>query len=320
MKLGILGCSEIAFRRFMPAVQKVKDITVKVVAEEYAPEKLKNFCGTYQIEGVDSFQVVIDDPDIDAIYIPLPPALHYAWAVKAIRAGKHVLVEKPSTTSYEDSKDLVMLAEKHDVAIHENYMFSYHSQLSRIQKMVYDGEIGDVRFMRAEFMFPMRAQNDFRFNKKLGGGALLDAGGYPTRLATILLGDQVEVTDAHLYHLPGYEVDMYGNAVLADEDGTTCQIAFGMDCAYRCALEITGSKGRIYTNRIFSAPVDYKPTVHIEKGAEAYDLEFETDDSFYNSIMRFCKAVNDLDERAQIRKEILTQARLVQQIRISARE
>ena len=315
MNLGILGCSEIAFRRFMPAVQQVDEINVKVVAEEYAPEKLKNFCDPYGIQGVDSFQKVIDDPDLDAIYIPLPPALHYEWAVKAIESGKHVLVEKPSTTSLKDSARLVELAKEHNVALHENYMFIYHSQISKIREMISSGEIGDIRFLRTEFMFPMRAQNDFRFNKKLGGGALLDAGGYPIRLASMFLGKQISVTDAHLYSLPDFDVDMYGNAVLQDENGITCQVAFGMDCAYRCALEITGSKGRIFTNRIFSAPVGFTPVARLEQGSEVKEIELEADDTFYHSIKRFCKAVQDEDEREQIRNEILMQARLVQQVR-----
>ena len=91
---------------------------------------------------------------------------------------KHVFVEKPSTTNYQDSLNLVKLAEERKLVLHENYMFQYHSQISEIKKEVENGKIGKVHSYHARFGFPRRDKNDFRYNKELGGGALLDAGGY----------------------------------------------------------------------------------------------------------------------------------------------
>lgn len=110
VRLGILGCSEIAYRRFMPAVLECDGLEVVVVGEEYAPVKLKEFCEKYSLETTTSFDEIINRSDLDAVYIPQPPALHYKWAKKALEHGKHVFLEKPSTTGFHGSEELVCLA------------------------------------------------------------------------------------------------------------------------------------------------------------------------------------------------------------------
>ena len=314
IRLGILGCSEIAFRRFMPASRKVEGLKVVAVAEEYDRTKLPSFCETYGIEGAESFDDIISRTDIDAVYVPQPPAFHYKWAKKALEAGKHVLVEKPSTTSPAASSDLVDAARRNNLALHENYMFQYHSQITEIQKMISSGAIGDIRLYSAQFGFPMRSSNDFRYVKELGGGALLDAGGYTIKLASILLGDSVKVESACLNGLSGFEVDMYGNARLTNDGGQVMNIAFGMDCSYRCSLEVWGSTGRLYTNRIFTAPDGFEPTVFIETNEGTEEIRLPSDSSFERSINEFVAAINDNDKKEQLYAGILKQAELVDRV------
>ena len=168
MKLGIIGCSEIAFRRFMPVAKEIESLEVVAVAEEYDKSKLAPFCETYELEGVESFDALIQRADLDALYIPQPPALHFPWAKKALENGKHVLLEKPSTTRLEDSESLVSIAREKGLALHENYMFQYHSQIGKIKELLDEGVIGELRNIKCNFGFPMRAQNDFRYSKELG--------------------------------------------------------------------------------------------------------------------------------------------------------
>ena len=315
VNLGIIGCAEIAFRRFMPAALQVEGLTVKAVAEEYAPEKLQLFKDEYGLEGETSFEKLIAREDIDALYIPQPPALHYKWAKRALEAGKHVLVEKPSTTCQKDSADLVETARRFNLALHENYMFAYHSQIEEIRKLIDSGEIGDVRLITAQFGFPMRAQNDFRYNKALGGGALLDAGGYTLKLATILLGPSIKVDAAKLNDLPGFEVDMYGSATVSNDAGVVCNLGFGMDCGYRCSLEVWGSKGRLFTNRIFTAPETLEPTVQIETGEGTKNLALGKDMHFKHSIEHFIAEISSEEERNKVYDAILLQSKLVEDVR-----
>ncbi len=315
LRIGILGCAEIAYRRFMPALKNVKEAEAVAVAEMYAPEKLKAFCEDYDVDGSESFEALLDRPDVDAVYVPQPPALHARWAMEALKRGKHVLVEKPSTISYADSRAMVELAREKGLALHENYMFRYHSQIGAIRKMIDEGAVGEIRLIKTAFGFPLRAANDFRYNTALGGGALLDAGGYTTKLAAMLLGETAVVDTAKLVHLPGYEVDMMGTATLSNDKGLVCQIAFGMDCFYQCCLEVWGSKGRLYTNRIFTAPPGYEPQVLIETAEGQQKISLGADAHFEHSIEAFCEETRNAQARDKMYQDILHQAQLIEDIR-----
>lgn len=315
MKLGIIGCSEIAFRRFMPVAKEIESLEVVAVAEEYDKSKLAPFCETYELEGVESFDALIQRADLDALYIPQPPALHFPWAKKALENGKHVLLEKPSTTRLEDSESLVSIAREKGLALHENYMFQYHSQIGKIKELLDEGVIGELRNIKCNFGFPMRAQNDFRYSKELGGGALLDAGGYTAKLATLFLGKTIQVDAAALNYMEGYEVDMYGSVQFSNEDGMVCQTSFGMDNGYQCNLDVWGSKGRLCTNRIFTAPENFNPVVVIETAEGKREITLEPDQHFKKSIEQFMREVQNQKMREAMYDEIVLQAKLIEKIK-----
>ena len=286
IKIGIFGTSEIAFRRFLPALSKCDEFTYAGVASRTL-EKTKPFVDTFGGKGYGSYEELLADKSVDAIYIPLPPALHYEWGKKALEAGKHILMEKPFTTSVKETAVLLKLAEEKSLAVHENYMFLYHSQLATIQKMLAAGEIGELRLIRATFGFPKRDANDFRYNKALGGGALLDCGGYPIRLAAELLGNTAKIKASALQYSPEFEVDIGGSATLQNDRGQVAQIAFGMDNSYKCELELWGSTGCIFTNRIFTAPPGFTPVISLRTAQGMKEITLPADDCFLNSIRGF---------------------------------
>lgn len=311
IRIGILGTSEIAFRRFLPALAQCPAFEYAGVASR-TPEKGKPFVETYGGVIYDGYEALLADESIAAVYLPLPPALHYEWGKQALEHGKHLLMEKPFTTSLADTQELLKIAEEKHLAVHENYMFLYHSQLAAIEKLVSDGEIGELRLIRAAFGFPKRAQTDFRYNKALGGGALLDCGGYPVRLAARLLGESARVTAARLNQPAGYDVDLYGSATLENELGQVAQISFGMDNSYKCELELWGSTGCLTADRIFTAPAGFAPVMTLRTAQGTEQLTLPADDSFLNSIRGFEAVVNTpalrADQMAAIQREaILTQ-------------
>ena len=252
MKIGIMGASEIAFRRFLPALNKCSHVTYAGVASR-TPEKGIPFQESYGGCVYENYDALLADESVDAVYVPLPPALHYKWGKKVLEAGKHLLMEKPFTTNSHDTEQLLELAQKKGLIVHENFMFLYHSQLARIKEMICSGTLGDIRLYRMSFGFPMRGQGDFRYNRELGGGALLDCGCYTVRLALELLGDTTKVVHSKLIQPDGFEVDVYGNAVLENDTGEVAQVAFGMDNAYQCQLEVWGSKATLIAARVFTA-------------------------------------------------------------------
>lgn len=332
MNIGILSTSEIACRRFLPALSKLSSGNFigmavadererKIIVDENCTnytEKIINskkkaidILNTYDGILFNSYEELINSSLIDSVYIPLPPALHYYWAKKSLEAGKNVLLEKPFTINSNEAFELVRLAKVKRLSLHENYMFAFHKQLAEIKKIIDLGEIGDVRLYRISFGFPMRKKNDFRYNLKLGGGALLDAGGYTLKYASMVLGETTSILYATLNSVSEFDVDMYGSAALCNDYGDTVQVAFGMDNDYKCELEVWGSKGTLNTNRILTAPVGYKPILTLSKGNTQTIIELSEDDAFYNSICYFNDCIKSEKIRNESYRTIEKQAKLL---------
>lgn len=329
IKYGIICPSNIAEKRFLPALLKSEKSEFVGMAhasiEEWhgatkndvlrEKEKVRNVINKFGGKLFDSYTSLIQSNEIDAIYIPLPPSLHYKWAKVSLENGKHVLVEKPATTSLKDTQDLISIASDKGLAIHENYMFAYHEQISAVKEIIDAGEIGDVRLYRLSFGFPKRAENDFRYVQKLGGGALLDCGGYNLKYAYMLLGNQATLEQAVMNYSNDIEVDLYGSAVMKNDNNQTVQLAFGMDNDYKCSLEVWGSLGALYTNRIFTAPKGFTPKVDVIKNNVKKEIELPSDDAFLNSITIFEKAIYSLEKRLFNYQEIELQAKFVEEFK-----
>lgn len=334
IRIGIICPSEIAFRCFLPALRKatgqftfvgvaiaspeewladLSDVREETITEQQANEmaKAKAFGGKI----FKGYGTIIESDEIDAIYIPLPPALHYKWARLALLNGKHVLVEKPSTCNLKDTEDLIRIAKEHELALHENYMFVFHRQIEELNEIVRSNTLGTVRLYRLSFGFPRRSPTDFRYNKKLGGGALLDVGGYTLKYADLLLGKTARLTTAQVNYDAAAEVDIFGSATMVNDDGLTVQIAFGMDNDYHCDIEVWGSSGTLTSGRILTAPAGYTPKYTVKHNQDHMTYEFSDDDAFYKSLLRFAECV----EKAETRKEnyaiLWKQSKLIQDFR-----
>ena len=330
IRIGVLCPSEIAFRRFMPALKKLEKFSYIGLAaaterefsgadnDEVKPselEKAEKFAAAYGGKIFKGYESLITSDEIDAVYLPLPPALHYKWGKKVLQAGKHLLMEKPFTTSQAETEELLALAAEKSLAVHENYMFLYHSQLQKVKELIADGTLGELRLLRMAFGFPKRGADDFRYKKALGGGALLDCGGYPVRLALELLGESTKVVQAQLSQPKGYEVDLFGSAVLKNDAGLCAQVSFGMDNAYQCQLEIWGSKSTLIAPRIFTAGVDVLPKLVIRSSNSEEIVELPQDDQFYHSIELFSQEIENTKKQMVMRNGIYRQATAIEEIR-----
>ncbi len=329
IRIGIICPSEIAFRRFLPSLKKAAEFEYVGVAiankEEFEGatdevlskerDKAEAFVENYGGIIFEGYSALIKSDEVDAVYTPLPPALHFKWAKQALEHGKHVLVEKPSTTCLADTQVLVDIASAKGLALHENYMFVFHSQLAAINEIVKNGNIGDVRLYRISFGFPRRDVGDFRYNRKLGGGALLDAGGYTMKLATELLGKDIRLVAATANYIPEFEVDAYGSAYLENGRGVVAQVAFGMDNDYKCDLEIWGSKGTLTTGRIMTAPNGFEPSYTIKKNQDYSEGKLPADDAFLKSIEQFGTCVKEDTAREENYENLLLQERLIEEFK-----
>lgn len=288
-------------------------VTERALKNAY--QKAQCFTSQYGGKIFDGYNTIVTSKEIDALYIPLPPALHYKWAKLALENGKHVIVEKPFTTSLNNTIRIVQLAQSKGLTLHENYMFVYHEQLNEINRIITSGELGDIRLLRINFGFPFRSADDFRYKKDLGGGALFDAGGYTIKYASMLLGESARIAYAQLNYLNEFEVDIYGSGVMVNDEGMAVQIAFGMDNNYKCDLEVWGSKACLTTGRILTAPANFVPEAIIRRENNDDVQKLSSDDSFKKSLQYFWTCVNDMKSRKENYKSILKQATFVEDFR-----
>lgn len=316
IRIGIIGAADIAYRRFLPALMKDADFSYAGVAS-HTMEKALRIQESFQGKIYTEYEQLLADETIDAVYLALPPALHFDWGKKVLESGKHLMMEKPFTIKKEFTDKLLNIAEQNNLAVHENYMFLYHKQLQKIKELLATKKYGEIRLMRTSFGFPFRGTQDFRYQKDLGGGALLDCGGYPVSLASELL-ENARVSAARLYMMLDTEVDLYGSATIDGEEATI-QIAFGMDNAYKCDLEIWGSKGSLKAERIYTAPADYSVVLKEVISGKENLLEIGCDDQFYNSIAEFKKLIEEPEHRKDRMRKIAKQSELVEMIRENGR-
>ncbi len=309
-KIGILGAADIAYKRFLPALEKSEQFSFAGIASR-DPARCAPFLERFGGRCYPDYPSLLADKEIDCIYLPLPPALHAKWGLRVLEAGKHLLMEKPFTTSQRDTAAILAAAERRGLAVHENYMFLYHRQLDAIRQIIASGELGRIRMLRAAFTFPHRGAKDFRYDTALGGGALLDCGGYPLRLASELLGDTARVCWSDLQTDPAYRVDTAGSAVLQNDSGLTAHIFFGMDDTYRCDLEVWGSKASLTALRIFTAPPNLAPVLQLQGNEGNRNIPIDADDQFLNSIRHFGELLEHSELRSGHHTAILRQSELV---------
>lgn len=335
IRIGILGPSEIASRRFLPGIKKSEKFEFAGVAmasaeergldgsvvtvdqmknsEEKAREMNVSFGGRFYT----SYQELLSDPSVDGVYLPLPPGLHALWGKKALEAEKHILMEKPFTVTLEQTREILRFAEEKGLAVHENYAFVFHRQMRKIQELVEDGTIGELRLIRSAFGFPYRGETDFRYHRNQGGGALLDCGGYPIKVASYFLGETAEIKTSNLSSARKHDVDVFGSITMENGNGIVAQLAFGMDNAYKCELELWGSKGTIFAPRIFTPPAEMEPQLILKRGNAEETIFVKADDQFQNSAEHFCQCVEDEMIRKENYRIIEKQSALVDWVRSS---
>jgi predicted dehydrogenase len=189
VRWGILGAANIARGQFLPALRETgQGVAAVVASRDHA--RGEAFASREQVgRAVDSYLAVLEDPEVDAVYIALPNSHHAEWAIAAIQAGKHVLCEKPLCAVPADTERVLAVAREHPRApLWEAFVFPFQAQHARIVELIDAGVIGDVREISSAFHFRIGSPDDIRLSAALGGGALADVGCYPIRLAHELLG------------------------------------------------------------------------------------------------------------------------------------
>ena len=248
---GILGAGSIA-RVFVNGLRFSKTGRVLAVASQ-TPERLQSLADDFSIpKRYDSYEAMLQDPEIDAVYISTIHPLHAEWAVKAAAAGKHMLIEKPIGMNLVETQRMIDAAAQHDVFLMEAFMYRCHPQMAKLREVIESGVIGSVRIVRSVFSYYSTPSPTSRaHNKELGGGAILDIGCYPASMARFVAGaalgrpfaEPLAVKAAGKVSATG--VDLYTAATLQFEQDIIAEIIGGVAVAMPVETTIYGDDGII---------------------------------------------------------------------------
>ena len=250
LRIGILGCASIA-RPFSRDVTPSKLARIVAVASRNA-ETAAAFAAAHHIgRHHASYEALLADDGVDAIYIPLPNSLHAEWAIKAAAAGKHVLCEKPLALNLAEAQAMFDAAKVHGVMLLEAYPYWFQPQTAAMVALLQGGAIGAVRSVQSCFGFTLaNPQNNIRSQPELGGGALLDAGSYAVSIIRLAFGcapQRVTADASWTNGGPDAGVDISTSATLHFADGRRAQMSCAMDAAQHRRAIIVGSAGTIET-------------------------------------------------------------------------
>ncbi len=251
---GILSTGVIA-REFAEALKYTKTGKLLAVASR-ARASASNFAEEFKIPlAYGSYQALLDDPEVEAVYIATPHPYHAEWSIRAARAGKHVLCEKPLTMNFREAREVVMAAKANRVFLMEAFMYRCHPQTARLVELVEKKTVGEVRLIQTYFCFERPVDLMHRlFNKKLGGGGILDIGCYPVSMARRLAGaalgkpflDPVKVAGTGVIGKKS-RVDEMALASLQFPNGVLAEVGCGIRLDRGVGVTVWGSKGRIHT-------------------------------------------------------------------------
>ena len=291
--IGILGCANIS-KQFVRDNADNEKITFAAVASRRL-EVAVEFAKHYGIErSFGTYDELLADKCIDAVYIPVPNSLHAHWAIKAAEAGKHVLCEKPLALNQVEARSMFAAASDHGVMLLESFPYEFQPQTRTILDLINRGSIGTVRTVQACFGFTMaNANTNIRSNPDLGGGALLDAGSYPVSFIRLVMGSApVQVMADSTWTESG--VDISTTATLYYADGRRAQLSCAMNMANHRRATIVGSAGTIETEylnhtaaRADESPYGYLPSQLRLRRGTANTIEFEEITSDTGSGFRF---------------------------------
>jgi predicted dehydrogenase len=197
LRIGILGAARIAPSALINPAKGNADVVVAAVAARDA-SRAQAFAAKHDIAGVhEGYESLIADPEIDAVYNPLPNGLHGRWTRAALAAGKHVLCEKPFTANAAEAREIAELAAQSDRVVMEAFHYRYHPLTLRVEQIIASGELGKLKRVEAALCFPLPKFSDIRYNYSLAGGATMDAGSYPVHMVRTFGGSTPEVVSAH---------------------------------------------------------------------------------------------------------------------------
>ena len=328
IKFGIIGCSRIAKRSVIPAIIKSEYAEVEIIGSR-STEKAKEFAKQFNCEKSGTYEDVISDDSVDAVYISTPISTHEEWSIKATKAGKHVYVEKSSATDFTSAKKMVESAKENNVRLMEGFMFRFHPQHQKVKELIKEGKIGEVKSFNGIFGFPAFPEGDIRYDS----GFLKDSGCYPICASRMIFNEEpfgvfCSQNNIPRKNNPESSVDVGGSAILFYENDKTATITYSNGSYYQAKYEVWGTDGVISLDRAYSVPPDFTTKVTLQyntennwDGRQNEIFEIEPKDHFLEMLDIFCMEITGTKNAPfNFEQELLNQAKVMFAANSSANE
>jgi predicted dehydrogenase len=291
VRWGILSTAKIAREKVIPAMQRGKYCEITAIASRNIDQAKETAAKLHIPTVYGSYEELLNDANIDAVYIPLPNHMHVEWAMKAIKAGKHVLCEKPIALSSLEARQLLKASqEKPQVKVMEAFMYRFHPQWILAKELVDEGRIGPLKTIHSFFSYYNADPNNIRNQKEMGGGGMMDIGCYCVSLARFLFNSEPLKVFGHVTIDPTLLTDIMASGILEFINGTATFTCSTQLMPYQ-RVQILGTEGRIEIEIPFNAP----PTqitrlwLHTKNGSE--EMTFEPVDQYTLQGDLFAQAV-----------------------------
>jgi predicted dehydrogenase len=302
-------------RKFLPGAREAAGVNVLAVAS-----RSEDAAGRYAREqgiprAYGSYEALLADPDIEAVYISLPNALHIEWTVRALEAGKHVLCEKPLSRRAGEVERAFDVAEREGRLLMEGFMYRHNPQTHRLVQLVSDGAIGPLRMIRAAFSFSLAEGPNVRLSAALDGGALMDVGCYCVNAARLIAaGELRRVSGAQV--IGGEEVDVAFAGTLGFDGGVLAHFDSGIDMAPRGELEVVGESGVLYLGDPWHC---LDPVIELRRPGRAVErIQVERIDSYRLEAENFSAAIRGEAPPLLGREDAVAQARAIEALSAAA--
>jgi len=328
LKFGIVGCSRIAKRSVIPAILKSEFAELEIIGSR-STDKAKEFAKEFNCKKFGTYEDVISDDSVDAVYISTPISTHEEWSIKATTAGKHVYVEKSSTYSFDSAKKMVESAKENNVRLMEGFMFRFHPQHQKVKELINDGKIGEVKSFNGVFGFPAFPEGDIRYdNNSFGGGFLSDSGCYPICASRMIFDEEPIGVYCKMKGHNQSRTDVSGSAILIYRNGRTATITYSNGSYYQAKYEVWGTDGVISLDRAYSIPSDFTTKVILQyntennwEGRHTETFEIQPKDHFLEMLDTFCMEITGTKKALfDFEQELLNQAKVMNAAHSSGHE
>ncbi|WP_078409860.1 Gfo/Idh/MocA family protein [Priestia abyssalis] len=314
IRWGVLSTARIAQNTMIPAIMQAYNAEIMAIASRNP--KVSEVAAKFAIPNLySSYEDLLDDPEVDAVYIPLPNSLHKEWVMKAADKGKHILCEKPIALSASETREMIEHCQSKQVILMEAFMYQFHPQHQVVRDILSSGEIGQPKLMRANFSFMVedRAQ-DIRLDPNLGGGSVYDIGCYCIHSIRNILKSEPTRVYVHAPADPDFKVDMTAIAMFELDNGMMAIFDCSFDMVRRERYEIVGTYGTIVVPKAYNLPecFDGEGTVIVEKENGVERIEKVYGHEYTLEIEHFSQCVIDGVQPLYTGKNILQNMKVIE--------